>query len=587
MKDFWRAVKYASVFKGLALFVFGLTILSTFLGLLGPQVQKLFFDLIQTSLKSGPTPTTWQLYSKYIILYVLVSFSSDLVNHGINYFVPLWVEKTRKHLSIQVFNHLQSLSLSYFEKNSAGKIKERVDRGVGDLTRFIEGAFLNIIPQILYVVLAVYFLFRVFPTFGWIILAGVPLFVTITLLYNKKLMKLHDGTRDASEASSAVAMETVVNIRTVKSYSAEEKQLGKFGKQVEKYFGKSMTYTFTRLGMNVMRFFITSVAQIVVLALGVYWTIKGNITLGTLTLAWSYTNRSFGPLWSLTWLYDEMLREMRSIRRVFELIDAKPEIVDKANAKTLKVKRGEIKFRNVSFQYEDDQGKQNVINNLNLNIPEGKVVALVGKSGVGKSTLAKLLLRFYEPQSGKITIDGTDIRDVTQKSLRQSVGIVMQDSTLFNDTAENNIKFGVKAAKKAQVIEAAKVAHADEFIKKLSKGYKTVVGERGVKLSGGEQQRINIARAILKNSPILILDEATSSLDSENEQLIQEALWKLIDGKTTIIIAHRLSTIMRADLIAVIDKGRVVELDTHENLIKNRGGMYERLYQIQSGGYLK
>lgn len=587
MKDFWRALKYVMVNKKLAYFVFGLTLFGVFIWALEPLVYKLFFDLIQQVLESGLQANTYYLFGRYILLMIGLRLLSDIVSHSENYYIPKWVESTRRHLSGKIFDHLQSLSLSYFEKNGAGKIKERVDKGVSDLTRFIEGAFLNIIPQFLYITLAVFFLYRVNKILALIILLGIPFFIGITLAFNKKLRNIQDDVRNASEKSSAIAMESIINVRTIKSFIAERKQSKKFKTQVGKYYVKSMGYTGNRLIMNIMRFLIVDVAQIAVLALGVYWTLNGQITLGTLTLAWQYTNRCFGPLWQLTWLYDEMLREMRSIRRVFQLLDTNPEIVDIEGARPIKIKRGDVEFRNLLFKYDDEEGKKQVLSHLNLKIPAGKVVALVGKSGAGKSTIAKLLMHFYEPQSGSILIDGVDIKNVTQRSLRQNVGIVMQDSSLFNDTAENNIRFGVTRATSRDVTNAAKVAHADDFIKKLPKGYKTVVGERGVKLSGGEQQRINIARAILKNSPILILDEATSSLDSENEQLIQDALWKLIEGKTTIIIAHRLSTIMRADLIAVIDNGKVVELDTHENLIKNKGGMYEKLYQIQSGGYLK
>ena len=264
-------------------------------------------------------------------------------------------------------------------------------------------------------------------------------------------------------------------------------------------------------------------------------------------------------------------------------MDTKPEILDKEEAGDLQVTQGVVTFDKVTFSYENGT---NVIKKFSLDIAKDKTVAFVGKSGVGKSTLVKLLLRFYEPKSGHILIDNQDIADITQTSLRKNVGVVMQDASLFNDTAFNNIAYGTDRPDKDEVLKAAKMANADEFIKKLPKGYDTVIGERGVKLSGGEQQRINIARTILKNPPILILDEATSSLDSESEKLIQDALWKLIKGRTTIIIAHRLSTVMRADLIVVLDKGKISEMDTHRQLIQNEG-IYSKLFKIQSGGYLK
>jgi subfamily B ATP-binding cassette protein MsbA len=587
LKDFWRALKFVMVNKKLAFFVFFLTILSVVLSVVDPLIYKLIFDLIQKTISSGVEANTYSTFTGYIVLLVGLYIARDIVNHGTNYFIPKWVESTRKHLVATVFNHLQTLSLSYFEKNGAGKIKERVDKGVGDLTRFIEGAFLSIVPQMLYIILAIYFLFRASPQLAFIIMFGIPLFIVVTLVHNKPLRELQDKIRDAGEKSSAVTMESIINIRTIKSFVAEHKQSKKLNLRLREYYSRSMAYTFRRLGMNVFRFLIVDFAQISILAIGGLWTLKGAITLGTFTLAWQYANRSFGPLWSLTWLYDEMLREMRSIKRVFELLDTNPEVMDKPHAKKLKVSSAEIEFRNVSFVYDSKNKKQRVLNNFSLEVPPGKVLALIGKSGAGKSTLAKILMRFYEPEKGSVLIDGQDISEVTQESLRKNISVVMQDSTLFNDTAENNIRFGVKSASKDQVEKAARISHASDFIEKLPKKYKTVVGERGVKLSGGEQQRINIARAVLKDSPILILDEATSSLDSENEALIQDALWKLVEGKTTIIIAHRLSTVMRADLIVVMDKGKIVETGTHEDLIKHKGGIYKKLYKIQSGGYLK
>ena len=248
----------------------------------------------------------------------------------------------------------------------------------------------------------------------------------------------------------------------------------------------------------------------------------------------------------------------------------------------MQVKRGNISFKNVTFSYRE----RDVIKDLSLDVPAGKVLAIVGKSGSGKTTLVKLLSRFYDPQGGDITVDGVSVCDVTQKSLREGIGVVLQDSILFNDTVANNIAYSRPSASKKDIFAAAKMANADEFIARLPEGYDTLVGERGVKLSGGEQQRINIARAILKNPPILVLDEATSSLDSESEMLIQEALWRLIKGKTTIIIAHRLSTVMKADMIVVMEKGKISEMGTHDDLVKEKG-IYAKLFEIQSGGYLK
>jgi subfamily B ATP-binding cassette protein MsbA len=418
-------------------------------------------------------------------------------------------------------------------------------------------------------------------TFGLILLSSIPAFILISLKFSKKLISIQDSVRDSIEKLSGMMTESIINIKTIKSYATEDRHYNKFTKQLKDTVAKDIKYFVSRINMNFFRITTMDLAQLSILGIGIYWTLNGKISLGTFTLAWQYTNRSMQPLWHLTRRIDDIQRKMRSVKRVFELVDTKPEIEDAPNAKNLKITKGKISFENVSFSYKDKE----VVKNLSLEVPAGKVLAIVGKSGSGKTTLVKLLSRFYDIKSGKISIDGQDIVNVTQRSLRKNIGVVLQDSILFNDTAANNISYGRPTAKQAEIVSAAKKANADVFIRNLPDKYQTVVGERGVKLSGGEQQRINIARAILKNPPILILDEATSSLDSESEQLIQDALWKLIEGRTTIIIAHRLSTIMRADLIVVMDKGKIIETGTHEDLVEG-DGLYSRLFEIQSGGYI-
>jgi len=581
MRDFWRAIKLGSIEKKMTTAVVILSLFSTLIRLIQPQIYKRFFDMIDQSIRTGiKTVDTsfWYLLAAFII----VVFIQDFANQIQYYYIVKWWLKTRTRIGLMVFKHLQTLSLSYFEKNSTGKIKERVDRGIADLNNVIEAALLDIFPQFVFIVSAIFLLFRANATFAWILLLAVPLFIFVSSRYTNTLFKLQDRTRDSYESLSGAYTEAIINAKTIKSFASESKHEKKIHKLLNLTAIRDIAYHTKRIIMNILRFSVVNCAQIFVLGLGVYWTITGKITLGTFTLAWTYTNQSIEPLWWLTRAFDNITRDMRSVRRVFELLDTKQEITDKPDAKLLKVKKGLVQFKNVSFGYDH----RKVLRNVTLEAEEGKILALVGQSGSGKSTLVKLLLRFYEIQKGSITIDGQNVNDVTQRTLRKNVGVVMQDSTLFNTTVLRNIAYGIHGATEKDIIRAAKIANAHEFIEKLPKGYNTVVGERGVKLSGGEQQRINIARAVLKNPPILVLDEATSSLDSESEKLIQEALWKLIEGRTTIIIAHRLSTIMKADVIAVMDKGKIVELDTHDKLVKRTDGIYQNLFKIQSGGYL-
>ena len=582
MRDFWRAMRFAAINKKLTVLSVGTALIGVAFGLSLPLVFKALLDLVGETIKTGATESIPQLFWIYIAIYGILVLGEGLFGQITYYFTTLWENNTREELSKKVYAHLESLSLNYFESNSTGKIKEKIDKGVWDLVEIMEGVFIEIIPQLIYIFVAAGILFTVNVIFGTILLLSVPLFVYISIRFSPEIIKIQDGVRDSNEKLSGLTTESIINIKTIKSYSAEKRHYNKFVKQLVDSIKKEISYVVLRIKMNAYRNLLMNFTQITIIGFGIYWVLTGNITLGAFTLAWQYTNRSLQPLWYITRMLDRIQKNMRSVRRVFELIDTEPEVKDKVDAKTLKVVKGVINFTGVSFSYKD----RKVINDLSFSVPDGKVLAIVGKSGSGKTTLVKLLSRFYNLNYGEITIDNVSISNVTQKSLRENIGVVLQDSILFNDTAANNISYGRPTATRKETIQAAKSANAHDFILKLPEGYETVVGERGVKLSGGEQQRINIARAILKNPPILVLDEATSSLDSESEQLIQSALWKLIEGKTTIIIAHRLSTVMKADLIVVMDKGKITEMGTHSDLVKGKG-IYSKLFEIQSGGYLK
>lgn len=582
MRDFWRAIKFASINKKLTSLVIFLSFLNTFLSILEPLLLKRFFDLVDFSIRTKDYVFDAKPLLTLVVLYAVLKFSTDFANQLNNYFIPKWWNLTRKALSTKVFTHLETLSLKYFESNSTGKLRERVDRGINDLNFIVEGILLDMLPQFAFILIATYILLRENIYFGLTLIFGIIIFIVISLLYSKRLIPIQDKYRDSDEKVSAIATESIINIKTIKSYASENRHATKFERQLNESLRLALKYVRTRISMNSIRFLVSDISQVFIISFGVYLVLIGKTTLGSLTLAWQYTNRAYNPLWYLSRMYDDMQRNMRSVKRVFELLDTAADIKDAPNAAILKVKKGQIRFDNISFRYDDKM----VINSLSLDIAPGNIVAFVGKSGVGKTTLVKLLMRFYDTKKGKIYIDGQDITKVTQGSLRNKIGYVLQDSALFNDTVYNNIKYGKPSSKKDKIINAAKIANADIFINNLAKKYQTIVGERGVKLSGGEQQRINIARAALKNAPILILDEATSSLDSESEQLVQDALWKLIEGKTTIIIAHRLSTVMKADLIVVMDKGKIVETGTHKDLVEQKG-IYARLFEIQSGGYLK
>ncbi|MDD3678873.1 MAG: ABC transporter ATP-binding protein [Patescibacteria group bacterium] len=497
MKDFWRAAKLASKNKKLTFLAIFVALLTTLISLIQPLVYKEFFDLIDDALAGGSSAINSNFW--YIVLaYTAVIFARDLSNSWEYYAVVKWWVESKKILTQEVFTHLHNLSLGYFERNSTGKIKERVDKGINDLNSVMESIIMEVAPQFIFIIVATVFLFRTNYVFGLILLVSIPAFIFISTKHTKNLIKIQDKYRNASEKLSGSFTESIINARTIKSFATEEKHRGKIMRIVSRVNFLDLLYTVRRISMNLLRFLVVNLAQISILGLGTYWTITNKITLGDLILVTTYTNRSIQPLWSLTWIFDRVVRDMRSVRRVFELLDTEPEIKDAPNAKKLQIRQGSISFRDVSFRYEDKKQKK-VVSGFTLDIPAGQTIAFVGKSGVGKSTLIKLLLRFYDIQKGSILIDNQDITKVTQKSLRENIGVVMQDSILFNDTAENNIKYGGRAVPKKNILIASKAANAHEFVEKLPKKYDTVVGERGVKLSGGEQQRINIARAFLKN----------------------------------------------------------------------------------------
>lgn len=568
--------------KKLTTFIFSLALLGTLLDATFPLILKLIFDFLEKQFKNGFNLVHMNELYMYFLLYLVITIAKDTVTLINNYYSSKWWIKVRNSISSKVFNHLENLSVTFFEKEATGKVTEKITQGSSDVQNILDAAITDILPQAIYIFIAMFFLFQINIAFGAIVFIGIPIFVIISLLFTKTLNFYQDKVRDAREEATTVNVETISNIKTVKSFATEDRHSRKFNKTLDALLAANMKRNKKRTKMNIIRFSVSDSSQILILLIGAYWAATGKITMGTLVMAWTYVTRAYNPLWYLTRVYDNIQRDMRSVHRLFDTLDAKEDIKDSEDATLLKEVRGDVELRDVTFKYNN----RNVIKELSLKIPGGKVVAIVGKSGVGKSTLVKLLLRFYDPQGGEILVDGHDIKTVTQKSLRQNIGVVLQDTAIFNDTAFNNIAYSKPKSTKEEIIKAARIANAHEFIKNLPEGYNTVVGERGVKLSGGEQQRVNIARAVLKNPPILVLDEATSHLDSESEKLIQDALWKLIEGRTSIIIAHRLSTIMKADLIVVLDKGKISEIGTHDELVKKEG-IYNKLFKIQSGSYLK
>jgi len=581
MKDFKRIFKLLFLTKKNTFILLALIFITAGLGLVVPWIYKSIIDLL-TKIAKGTenyqVALHTLLYSTIILIVIFIS--EGIANIIMNFWWAKWYLELAHLLRMKVFTHLQNLSLEYFEEESVGKIKERADRGIWDLQEVLEGIFIIILPQILIMVIVVIILIRINFYLTLLVFIGWPLHLILTYVMTKKLIKKYDQARNAFENLSGRIVQAIANIKLVKSFVKERYEIKKVKGLSLLGIKRDKEAMVLRQKYNVPRFLAVIVSRVAIFGYGGYLAIRGTISIGTIVLFFAYAERVYQPLWWMTWIFDNIQRSLRSVKRVFDLLDQKPTIIDRPGAKVLTKVKGEIEFKKVTFAYKK---RKPVLKNISFKINPGEMVALVGPSGSGKSTVVKLLLRFYDPQKGQILIDGYDIKNVTQDSLRQHIAIVLQETILFNDTVKANITYGQPNASEKEIIAAAKLAYAHNFIQKLPKKYNTVVGERGVKLSAGEAQRIALARAVIKNPSILILDEATSQLDSESERLIQKALRRVTRKRTTLVIAHRLSTVRKADKILVLKNGRIIEEGRHEDLLKKKDGFYRYLFELQTG----
>lgn len=481
----------------------------------------------------------------------------------------------RKKLS----NHLQALSARFYANNQVGQVISRVINDVEQTKDFILTGLMNIWLDCITIIIALSIMFFLDVKLTLAALFILPFYILTVYVFFGRLRKL---TRERSQALAEVQgflHERVQGISVVKSFAIEDNEAKNFDKKNTNFLTRALKHTrwnaYSFAAINT----VTDIGPIIVIGVGAYLAISGSITVGTLAAFVGYLELLFGPLRRLVASFTTLTQSFASMDRVFQLIDEDYDIKNGVGAQPIEIKQGRIDIDHVSFQYNDNEAP--ILKDINLSIEKGETVAFVGMSGGGKSTLINLIPRFYDVTSGQILIDGHNIKDFLTGSLRNQIGLVQQDNILFSDTVKENILLGRPTATDEEVVEAAKMANAHDFIMNLPQGYDTEVGERGVKLSGGQKQRLSIARIFLNNPPILILDEATSALDLESESIIQEALDVLSKDRTTLIVAHRLSTITHADKIVVIENGHIVETGTHRELIAKQGA-YEHLYSIQN-----
>jgi subfamily B ATP-binding cassette protein MsbA len=476
-----------------------------------------------------------------------------------------------------IYSHIQKLSLRYFEDRKTGDIMSRVINDVNSLESVMVGPVIHFITDMLSLIWILYFLL----SWDWhltvlSLLIG-PLLIPATIAFGIIMRRNFRILRQKVGELNALLQDNLSGIRIIKGFAREEYEFDRFkGKNEENRrlnirIGRLSAVFSPSIGV------LMQAGSLIVLSYGGIKVLRGEMTAGMFVVFFPYIRMLYGPIRSVTAFYSIIQRALASVERVFEVLDTEPEIKDKADAIELPIIRGDVEFRSVCFSYTESM---EVLKDVSFRVYPGQMVAFVGPSGAGKTTAVNLVPRFYDPTSGDIFIDGCNIKDVKLDSLRKQMGIVLQEPFLFNDTVKASIGYGKLGSTDEEITEAAKAANAHDFIRELPQGYDTLIGERGVKLSGGQRQRISIARAILANPRILILDEATSSVDTETEMLIQNAIQRLVRDRTTFVIAHRLSTVHHADLIVVLDKGCVVEMGKHDELVA-KGGLYSRLHKMQ------
>lgn len=493
-------------------------------------------------------------------------------------------ERVVSDLRIAAYEHLQKLDLAFFEQRRTGEITSRITNDVTLIQTTVTNSLPTLLGGVIELVGAVALMLVVSWQLSGLALILVPTLVLIGVFFGRWLRQISTAVQDRLADATSILEETVAGVRVVRSFRREDYEIARFRAAVEATFATALKLARIRAIFQPAMSLAVWMALIGILAIGGYLVSTGVLTTGSLISFLFYAVMAAGSMGMFAGLFAQLQEALGATTRVFELLDQQPLVADAPDAIPLPPVEGRIEFREVSFAYQSATNNGSpapvVLRDFSLTIEAGEMVALVGPSGAGKSTIASLIPRFYDVSAGSVLIDSYDVRRVQIQSLRDQIGIVLQETQLFSGSVRDNIRYGRLEATDEEIEAAARMANAHEFICQLPDGYDTPVGERGVRLSGGQRQRIAIARAILKNPRILILDEATSSLDSESERLVQEALERLMAGRTSIVIAHRLSTVQRADRIAVIVAGELVEIGTHHELLA-RDGVYARLYERQ------
>ena len=543
-----------------------------------PIILKRIVDALESAPAVAVATTVVAVPLALVVGYGLLRFASVLFNEIRNVVFLRASVQIIHHISLEVFRHLHTLSLGFHLDRKTGALSRDVERGTGAVASFLRMFVFNIIPVVFELSAVLVILWSQFDV-SFVLIAGamIVIYSLFTLWVTGWRTRFRVQMNTAESSAHTRALDSLLNYETVKVFGNEAAESKRYAGALMGWVHASLKSNASLAFLNIGQAVIVAAGLTVLMAMAASGVIDGSMTLGDFVMVNAFLIQLYIPLNFMGSIYRDINHSLIDMARMFDLLDEKPEVVQSPSAAELQLDKGEIRFENVSFQYRDDRA---VLRDINFRVPGGRMVAVVGPSGSGKSTISRLLLRFYDPDHGRIQIDGQDIRALTLPSLRAAMGVVPQDTVLFNETIGYNIAYGRPQASREEIAAAAKIARIDDFIAQHPQGYDILVGERGLKLSGGEKQRVAIARTALKGAPILIFDEATSSLDSRSEKAIQQALDRVSQNSTTVVIAHRLSTIVNADEIIVLDKGRIVEQGAHETLL-SRDGLYAQMWKLQ------
>ncbi len=572
----WNTIRtllpYLLEFKGRVVLALTLLVLAKVANVAVPLVLKEIIDAMGK-------PKAMLLVPVFLVVgYGLLRLFSTLFGELRDAVFAKVTQRAVRRIALKVFAHLHDLSLRFHLERQTGGVSRDIERGTKGISFLLNFMLFNILPTLLEIGLVTAILFSKYsPWFAVITLVTLAVYIVFTLFFTEWRMVFRRTMNDMDSKANTRAIDSLLNYETVKYFSNEGYEARRYDEHMGKWEVAAVRNLSSLAALNAGQSIIIAIGVTALMLLAADGVVKGTMTLGDLVLVNVFMLQLYMPLHFLGFVYREIKNALADMEKMFRLLNEHREIEDAPDAVPLSLDKAAVRFNHVDFSYDVER---QILFDVSFDIPPGHTVAVVGASGAGKSTLSRLLFRFYDVNAGRILIDGQDIHKVTQASLRAAIGIVPQDTVLFNDTIYYNIAYGRPDATRAEVLQAAQSAHIHTFIESLPQGYDTMVGERGLKLSGGEKQRVAIARAILKNPAILIFDEATSALDSKSEKAIQDELRNVARDRTTLVIAHRLSTIVDAQQILVMDKGRIIERGTHRELLA-RQGVYAQMWELQ------